>query len=88
MKNVIEKIAVDFNLTKKLAKEVVESVVDGILDGIKTGNKLRISGLGSFSVVEKAERAGRNPATGETITIPAKKAVKFTTAKELKEAVK
>ena len=87
MKQVIEKIAGEFNLTKKLAKEVVDSVVEGLIGEIKTGTKIRVTGLGSFTVVNKPSRQGRNPKTGETITIPAKNVVKFTVAKDLKETL-
>ncbi len=52
------------------------------------GDKVAITGFGTFEVVERAERQGRNPATGETITIVASKSPKFKAGKALKDAVK
>jgi len=88
MKQVIEKIATDFNVTKKVAKELVESVVEGLVNSIKTEDKVRANGLGTFSRKEKPARKARNPKTGETIDVPAKTVVKFTVAKDLKESLK
>lgn len=85
MKQVIEKVAEDFNLTKKLGKEVVEAVVEGIVLSIKSGEKLRITGLGTFSIKDKPARTARNPKTGEAVQVPAKRVLKFTPTKELKQ---
>ena len=84
MKNVVKQLATDYNLTQKLAGEVVVAVVDGLVKEILSSEKLRVSGLGTFSVKESKAREGRNPATGEKIQIPAKKSVKFAPTKELK----
>lgn len=84
MKNVIDTLAVEYNLTKKLAKEVVEAVVEGIRAEILTTEKLKVNGLGTFSIKESKERKGRNPKTGEEITIPAKKGVAFKAEKILR----
>ena len=54
---------------------------------LKKGDSLSIAGFGSFKIVDRKARKGRNPRTGEEITIPATKAVKFTPAKALKESV-
>ena len=86
MKEIINKVSTDFNLTKKLGKEVVESVIEGIVAEIQTG-RLRVTGLGTFKVNERSARVGRNPKTGETIQVPAKKIVKFVQAKELTEVI-
>lgn len=51
------------------------------------GNKISVSGFGTFDISERAEREGRNPQTGETIKIAASKSVKFKAGKELKEKV-
>lgn len=73
--------------TKKAATEAIESFVETVVETVTTGEEVNISGLGKFSVVERAEREGRNPATGETITIAASKAPKFKAGKAFKDAV-
>ena len=87
MKNVVDTIAEQFNVTKKLAGEIVSSVVTGIKNEILVGEKLRISGLGTFTVKEKPSRQGRNPKTGETITIEAKNVVTFKASSDFKATV-
>jgi DNA-binding protein HU-beta len=66
-----------------------EAVHDGLFailtETLKKGDSVAISGFGSFKVVERKARKGRNPRTGEEIRIPASKAVKFTPGKTLKE---
>ena len=86
-KAIVEKVAESFSLTKKLAGEVVQTVLEGLIEEITTAEKTRITGLGTFSKVEKAERDGRNPASGETIRIPAKTTIKFKAAPALKKAL-
>lgn len=73
--------------TKKAATEAIEAFVETVVETVTTGEEVNISGLGKFSVVERAEREGRNPATGETITIAASKAPKFKAGKAFKDAV-
>ena len=59
-----------------------------IADTLVDGDKVAITGFGTFEVVERAERLGRNPATGEAMTIAASKSPKFKAGKALKDAVK
>lgn len=61
--------------------------LDLVKEGLKNGEKVTIFGFGSFSVVERKARMGRNPRTGEEIEIPAAKTVKFKPAEKLKEVV-
>jgi DNA-binding protein HU-beta len=74
-------------LTKKQAAEAFEAVFDSISHYLTNGERVQIPGFGSFSVAERAERQGVNPATGKKITIKASKNVKFKAGKELKESV-
>lgn len=74
-------------LTKKQAAEAFEGVFDAITEILQDGERVSIPGFGSLTVVERAARQGRNPATGATITIPASKNVRFKPGKDLKEAV-
>lgn len=65
------------NLTQDQAKAAVNATLDSIADAIKSEDKVTLLGFGTFSVSERAERKGINPATKQEITIPAKKVVKF-----------
>ena len=61
---------------------------DGIAESLTKGDKVQIIGFGTFDVRDRKEREGRNPATGETITIPAAKVPVFKAGKALRESVK
>jgi DNA-binding protein HU-beta len=74
--------------TKIEAERVVKGVFDVIKNTMEIGTDVAISGFGVFRVVESKERQGRNPMTGEAVTIPAGKKVKFRASKALKDAVK
>ncbi len=87
MKQVIDQVAEQFNLTKKLANEVVGTVIEGIVAELKEAGKVKVKGLGTLTVKEKAERKGRNPKTGEELIIPAKRAVGFKAEKALVEEI-
>ena len=74
-------------ITKKQAGEALEAVFSAITQHLQDGDRVQISGFGSFTVNERAARQGRNPATGESIQIPASKNARFKPAKDLKEAL-
>ena len=80
-------VAASANLTKKDAKAAVEAVIDVITEELKAGNKVQIVGFGTFEAAERAERTGRNPQTGEEMTIAASRAPKFKAGKALKDAL-
>ncbi len=84
----IEKVAEQTNLTKKVTEEVVESLFNNITSALGEGDKVVISGFGTFEVRERVGRTGRNPRTGEEIVIPAQKTPAFKVGKVLKDAVK
>ena len=65
----------------------VESVFDNITGSLRAGNEVRLIGFGTFSVADRKATTGRNPRTGETIQIPARRQAKFKAGKALKEAV-
>jgi len=67
------------------AEAAYDKLFDTIKASLKKGDSIGISGFGSFKVVERKARKGRNPLTGKEIKIPAKKVVKFTAGKGLKE---
>lgn len=75
-------------LSKKDVEMVLESFVDMVTDELRKGNKVTLTGFGTFKVSSRAAREGINPQTKAKITIPAMKVPKFTAGKTLKEAVK
>lgn len=74
-------------MTRRQAVEAFDAIFDAIRDSLKSGEGSKIPGFGSFSLGERAARKGRNPATGESISIKASKSVRFKAGKDLKEAV-
>ena len=74
-------------LTKKDAEHFLTIFADTLRDGLQREARIALPGIGVFTVQERAARTGRNPANGQEIQIPAKKVVKFKTAKEIAGAV-
>ena len=87
LKNIAAEMAETQDLTKKQMNAIMEDLITHLVKNLKKGNRVRLAGLGILQVRKRAARMGRNPATGETIKIPAKKKIAFRAAKELKEAV-
>ena len=79
----INAIAEQAGLTKVDAKKALEAFICAVSDAMAKGDKVALVGFGTFSVNEKGERTGINPATKEKITIPAKKVVKIKAGAEL-----
>lgn len=79
----VSKIADDAGITKVQAASALESFMEGVTKTLKSGNKLILVGFGTFSVSKRAARNGRNPKTGATIKIKAKKVARFKASKEL-----
>lgn len=84
----INAIAEKAGLTKVDAKSALDAAVEAVTEALAQGDKVSLVGFGTFSVVEKGERSGINPRTKETITIAARKTVKFKQGAELTDAVK
>ncbi len=84
---IIALIAENTELSKADVERVYNATFDLFKDELAKGNKISVSGFGTFDISERAEREGRNPQTGETIKIAASKSVKFKAGKELKEKV-
>ncbi|MDR2695722.1 MAG: HU family DNA-binding protein [Deltaproteobacteria bacterium] len=74
--------------TKAQTEHVLDAIVASLKDVLAAGESISFTGFGSFKVVHRAARKGRNPRTGKNIAIPASKVAKFTPGKLLKEAVK
>ena len=83
----VEAIAKKSDLTKVQAKAALDATLDAMGAALKKGDKIVLIGFGTFQVVKKDARMGINPATKETIKIPAKKVVKFKAGAELAEKV-
>ena len=83
----VEKLAKKTGATKKAAQENLEAFIDVVTETLKKGDKVQLVGFGSFEVVKRAARKGKNPQTGAEIKIPASKAPKFKAGKALKAVV-
>ncbi len=81
----IQKIAENGNMTKKDAEVALNAVVAAIADAVAAGDKVQVSGFGSFDVKAREARTGRNPKTGEAVEIAASKRVVFSAAQALKD---
>ncbi len=83
----IDAIAADAGISKSAAKKALDSVTSSVTKTLKKGGRVSLVGFGSFSVSKRSAREGRNPQTGATIKIAAKKVVKFKPGSELSDAV-
>ena len=83
----IAAVAAKTGATKKSAEEALNAFVDVVTEALKDGDKVQLVGFGSFEVIKRAARKGRNPQTKEEIKIPASKAPKFKAGKALKDVV-
>ncbi len=86
--DLVDLVAKKASLTNKAAKESLQAVLDAIRDALKRGEKVVVTGFGTFSVRQRAARTGRNPQTGASIQIPARKTPGFTAGKALKKAIR
>ena len=84
----IAKLAEKSKLTKAAAGKALDAMTEAIEAALKAGDKLTLTGFGTFEVLNRAARKGRNPRTGKEIKIAASKVVKFRVGKTLKDAVK
>ena len=87
LKAVFEQLAETHDLPKKQAQPLATDMVDLVTTLLKNGDRVRITGLGILEVKDRPARMVRNPATGASIKIAARKKISFRPAKELKEAV-
>jgi len=85
--DLIEVIAAASEVSKAAATRALDAVIDAISSSLAKGDPVTLVGFGTFDVSSRKERAGRNPQTGETITIPAAKVPRFKAGKHLKEQV-
>ena len=83
----IEAIAKENGLTKSKSGEVVATIVNAITDALKSGEKVSLVGFGTWTITKREERRGRNPKTGEEITIASKTVAKFKPGNDLTKSI-
>lgn len=83
----ISGVAERSGLAKGEAEKAIDAVFETITDALKNGDEVRLVNFGIFSCVDKPAREGRNPSTGESIHIPAKRMPKFKPGKPLRDSV-
>ena len=84
----VDKVAAESGLSKKDAGAAVDAVISTIESELKSGGEVSFTGFGKFHVAKRGAREGRNPRTGETMTIAASRVPRFTAGSGLKKAVK
>ena len=84
----VDKVAAESGLSKKDAGNAVDAVIRSIENALKSGEEVSFTGFGKFHVADRGAREGRNPRTGETMTIAASRVPRFTAGSGLKKAVK
>ncbi len=85
--DLVDEVAKNSELSKKDAETIVQTVLDSVVGSLKNGQKVELRGFGSFRLRERASRQGRNPKTGKTVFVPAKKIPYFKPGKELKDLI-
>lgn len=85
--DLVEQMSAETGLTKAASGRVVSGITDAITDALARGERVTLVGFGTFRVASRKARTGRNPQTGATIQIPAKKVPKFVAGKSLKKSV-
>ena len=84
----VERVAAKTGFTKKDSAKAVDAVFNTVTEALAAGEKVTLVGFGSFEVRQRAARSGRDPRTGATIRIGARKAPVFKAGKSLKDAVR
>ena len=80
-------LAEDFELPRRQVNDLVEGLLDKITEVLKSGDKVALTPFGQFRIRDRAARIARNPQTGEPVHVPAKRVLRFTAGRTLKEAV-
>lgn len=86
-KELIDLLAEAEDVSRRTAKKIVDAVFDRLSNALERGDRIEVRGLGSFKIKQYDGYQGRNPKTGEAVTIPPKKLPVFKAGKELKERV-
>ena len=83
----VEKVATSTGLSKTQADAALNAFIEAVTDALKTGDKVSLKGFGTFEVRSREERVGRNPRTGESMTIPSSRVPAFKASSALKSEV-
>ena len=83
----VEEVADQTGLTKRVSREAIDAIISAITDSLAREERVTLVGFGSFQVMQRKARRGRNPQTGRELQIPAKKVPKFKAGRGLREAV-
>lgn len=83
----LNRIATKLNIKRKDVERTLDAFVETLCEGLRKENKVNVAGLGIWSVKDRKARMARNPKTGETVHVPAKRVVKFRVSKDMKTAV-
>lgn len=85
--DLVDKIALEADISKTQAGIAIDAMVEGITASLKKNERVTLVGFGTFAISQRRARNGRNPQTGATIKIAARKVAKFTPGIELKKAI-
>ncbi|HXW90338.1 MAG TPA: HU family DNA-binding protein [Terriglobales bacterium] len=85
--DLVDRIAAGSGISKAQAANAIDTAVQSITGALKRGDRVALIGFGTFSVAQRKARNGRNPQTGATIKIAARRVAKFTPGAELRKAV-
>jgi integration host factor subunit alpha len=85
--DIIERIQKKIGYSAKTSAEMLEALFEVLKSTLESGENIKISGFGNFEIKQKADRRGRNPQTGETITIEARQILTFKASGMLKQAI-
>jgi DNA-binding protein HU-beta len=86
--DLVARIAEEAEITRHQAEKALNALMDGVQDALSNGDNVTLVGFGTFSVMSRAARKGRNPQTGREIFIPASKTPKFRAGKGLRDAIR
>ena len=87
-KELIEVMAKKSGLSRGNCEKAITAFQDSVISALKKDESVTLVGFGTFKIVQREERQGRNPSTGQTLTIPARKVAKFIVGKTLKDTIK
>jgi DNA-binding protein HU-beta len=86
--DLVTRISKDAEITKRQAEKALNALVDSVQEALSKGDSVTLVGFGTFSVMSRAARKGRNPQTGREIFIPSSKTPKFKAGKSLRESIR
>jgi len=86
--DLVAKVADEAKIPRTAAERAINAFINVVTEALKAGDKVALPGFGTFMVAQRAARKGRNPRTGQEITIPSVKVPKFKVGKNLRESIK